>query len=115
MSCPVFTHLQRMANLRQQGLTEQTSQELAMIAQTFNTLQRQMAKMRQAQMHQLQQQQQQQQQQQPPGPPPPGYQGMMINGMSPPQHGGMSMPMPMQQMQMPMPMPPSSSMQQGRE
>jgi len=98
-----------MAHLRQQGFTEQTSQELNMISQTFNTLQRQMAKMKQMQMqHQhhnnnLNSPMNSQQMPSYPGGPPQQQQSQAAttNGMShpTPQQQQMQMPVPPMQMQ----------------
>lgn len=94
-----------MAQLRQQGYTEQTSHELSSIAQTFNTIQRQMAKMKHIQL-QYQQHPSQLQPLQPgmPGFPDPSRQQQgtpqaMMNGMPQPSTSGP----PQQQMQMPVP------------
>jgi hypothetical protein len=81
-----------MQQLRQAGQTEQTSPELAQISQTFNFIQKHVAKMKHMQMLQQQQamQQQQQNQAQSPTAGPPGMQqqqlpGQMYANSQPPQ------------------------------
>lgn len=95
-----------MQQLRQQGHTEQTSNELNSIVHTLNAIQRQMAKMKHLQLQYQHHAQSPQQPGMPAYPGPMPQQGQMVNGTV--QTPGI----PMQQ-QMQMPMPPAQAQHQG--